>query len=320
LELPRGVLDRAEELLDSETRQMGDLIREMEDQKALIDRQVAELSTKRTELDELETTVRKQREKLERTQVNARRDEARKFAQKLEEKERILEEVLQRLKSDPSKKLVAKSWNEIKYVKRDAFAEAENVPGGRKTTGRSYGPAGGDGGGVELVPLSEMLEFPVLAKGDRLVVCKKGPLLGEEATILTFNAKKISVSARGMAVAMKPNELALPTASMIRKKEERTVEDDNRNKMSNVAAKALSEEEYSDRPQAAGLGGGSTKTDSGDGAVMRMSANTVDVLGCNFEEARRLCEDKFSGVMMNKNAVVYILHGHGEKGVLKKEC
>ena len=42
-------------------------------------------------------------------------------------------------------------------------------------------------------------------------------------------------------------------------------------------------------------------------------------LGCNFEEARRKCEDKFSRVLMSKNPVVFILHGHGTQGVLKQK-
>merc|ERR1712232_92803 len=43
LELPQNVIDRAADLLDTETRQMGDLIRELEDQKALVDHQALEL-------------------------------------------------------------------------------------------------------------------------------------------------------------------------------------------------------------------------------------------------------------------------------------
>lgn len=105
------------------------------------------------------------------------------------------EEVLQRLTSDPSKKLFAKSWNEIKYAKRDVFTKVENVLGSRKTKDRVYGLSGNVGGGVELVPLLEMLEFSVLAKGNRLVVYKKGPLLDDGAIILVFNAKNIPVSA-----------------------------------------------------------------------------------------------------------------------------
>ena len=55
----------------------------------------------------------------EKKMLTARRDEARKFAEKLEEKEQILEEVLDKLKSDPSRKLITKSWEDIRYVKRD---------------------------------------------------------------------------------------------------------------------------------------------------------------------------------------------------------
>lgn len=138
----------------------------------------------------------------------------------------------------------------------------------RKTTSRSYGPAGDNGGGVELVPLSKILELLVLTEDDHLVVYEKGPLLGKEVTVLMLNAKKISMSARGMTVAMKSNKLALPTASMKKKKKERTVEDYNWDKILNVAAKALSEEEYSDWPQAADVDRGLTKADSGDGAAM----------------------------------------------------
>merc|ERR1719437_367307 len=47
LKLPQTVLDRANELLDSETRQMGDLIRDLEEQKLLIDKQVSEIEEKK---------------------------------------------------------------------------------------------------------------------------------------------------------------------------------------------------------------------------------------------------------------------------------
>jgi len=314
LNLPRGVLDRAEELLDEDTRQMGDLIREMEDQKTLIDHQVAELTTKRLELDALERTMLKQQEKLEREQINARRNEARKFAKKLEEKEAILEEVLSRLKTDPSKRLVAKSWTEIKYVKRDALSEAENIPSVLRR--KRVADAAKASEITELIPLSELVTVPDLQKGDALVICKKGALFGTETTILTVSTKKISVSARGMAMSMKFNELALPTATSAMTRGTTSNKDSNRNKISNVAAKALSEEEYAEVRQSQQQ---QPKDAPKSGPVMRMKSNTIDVLGCTFDEARRKCEDKFSGVMMNKNAVVYILHGHGEKGVLKQK-
>lgn len=121
LELPRKVIDRALELLDSETRQMGDLIRELEDQKALVDQQAAELDEKKKEMARLEQQMKEEQIRLEKKQLIARREEARKFALKLEEKERVLEDILEKLKGDPSRRVVAKSWEDIKFVKRDAL-------------------------------------------------------------------------------------------------------------------------------------------------------------------------------------------------------
>ena len=54
-------------------------------------------------------------------------------------------------------------------------------------------------------------------------------------------------------------------------------------------------------------------------SMMRVPSNTIDVLGCNFEEAKRKCEDVFAKAMGRKNPVVYILHGHGTQGVLKRK-
>jgi len=84
LGLPQTVLDRANELLDSETRAMGDLIREMEDQKALVDQQAEQLEQKRQEMARMELKMKEETIRLEKKQLDARRQEARKFAKMLE--------------------------------------------------------------------------------------------------------------------------------------------------------------------------------------------------------------------------------------------
>merc|ERR1712176_136567 len=84
-QLPQKVLDRANSLLDQETRRMGDLIRELEDQKAVVDAKVEELAEKNLEMELLEQDMKKEREALEVKKLSARRDEAKKFAFKLEE-------------------------------------------------------------------------------------------------------------------------------------------------------------------------------------------------------------------------------------------
>jgi len=50
---------------------------------------------------------------------------------------------------------------------------------------------------------------------------------------------------------------------------------------------------------------------------MRTDSNTVDVRGCNLEEAKDKAATKFSSALMAGRPVVYILHGHGTGGVLK---
>lgn len=305
LELPQSVISRANELLDQETRQMGDLIRDLENQKALIDQQAAEITQKRREMQELEETMKKQQARLEQKQLSARRDEALKFAKILEEKERVLEEVLEKLKSDPSRKVVAKSWDDIKFVKRDALNEAENIP--------SVVAAKRQQAKVEqgLVPLAELREKPELQVGDKLMVCKKGSLFGKEATVLQLG-NRVEVQVNGMAVRLKLTELALPTANVVAPP--RPVKEGPKDR-SKVAAKLIESE-----------GRSSERTTSREDAsapstqvTIRTDGNTVDVRGCNLEEAASKCKDKFSMSIMSGRPVVYILHGHGTAGILKKK-
>ena len=49
---------------------MGDLIRDMEDQKALIDRQATELAQKQDEMEALEVEMKQQQQRLEAKQLS----------------------------------------------------------------------------------------------------------------------------------------------------------------------------------------------------------------------------------------------------------
>ena len=311
LNMPQHIIDRATDLMDSDTKQMGDLIRNMEDQKLLIDNQAAELERKKKDLETLEQDMQKQKQKLEREQLNARRNEAAKFAKKLEEKERVLEEVLQTLKSDPSKKMIARSWDEIKYVRRDALSEAENVPSVMKRKEKLAEQAAEQF--AEMVPISEMRNKPQLKGGETLLICKKGAMSGKEATVISTSGKKVNVSVMGMQMSMKLAEVSLPPKSFVAVKKNANQANKGRIGMSKMARKALEEEEADMT-----LNKGSNRpAKQSNGPVMRLSSNTVDCLGCNLEEAKRKCENKFAKVMMNKNPVVFILHGHGTSGTLK---
>lgn len=309
LQLPQSVIDRASELMDSDTKQMGDLIRNIEDQKSELDKQYLEMLRKKKEMEDLEEELKAQKRKLEREQINARRTEAAKFAKRLGEKEQILENILQTLKNDPSKKMIVKSWDEIKYVRRDAFVEAENIPSVLRLKEKEASEVLEQIG--DLVPIAEMRKKPSLEVGQRLIICKEGPLKGKHAVLVTFGGKKVDVTVQGVRLSLKLTELALPPATNKSVNEKRQ-NDEKGKSMSKMARKALEAE----NDLLVDLNKSSTDQLSSS-SVMRLSSNTVDCLGCSFEEARRKCEDMFAKVMMQKHPIVFILHGHGTKGVLK---
>lgn len=316
LQLPASVINRATELLDSETRQMGDLIRDLEDQKVLMDQQATELELKKKEIAQLEQKMKEEQIRLEKKQLVARREEAKKFAKKLEQKEQILGEILEKLKSDPSRRIVAKSWDEIKFVKRDALNEAENVPSvvAQKRKAEKAMQQVQD----ELVPIAELRDRPDLQQGDGVVVCKKGPLLGREGIIVKVLGSRVEVNVNNMNVGLKLSEVALPgrgggSSSIPSPRTMKTKV--GKKTMSRAAEKALENEKVG--------GARLPKNDSvstsnrNAGATIRTQSNTVDVRGCNLEEAKEKAQAKFSACLMSGRNVVYILHGHGTGGVLR---
>ncbi|KAL7581435.1 hypothetical protein ACA910_022016 [Epithemia clementina (nom. ined.)] len=328
LELPPSVLLRANELLDADTRQMGDLIRELEDQKALLDAQIEEMEEKRREMAKMEFEIKERQVKLEKKQLNVRREEARKFAQKLEEKEQILEDILSKLKSDPSRKIVAKSWDDIKFVKRDALNEAENVPS--VLARKKEEAAAIEEVSAELVPIADLGDDkPELQENDAVVVCKKGPLFAREGTVVKVLGNRVEVKVNNMNVSFKMTEIALPPKNGVHLEQSKQQQHGQLKGKSRAVERALEQEKQEARNSKRtddfeiGVSSFPSGTPSGPGkgdVTIRTDSNTVDVRGCNLMEAQEKVKDKCSMVLMNgrsKNPVVYILHGHGTGGVLK---
>ena len=319
LQLPQSVIDRANELLDSETRQMGDLIRELEDQKALVEDQVAELEAKKKELAQIEYKMKEEQIKLERKMLSARRDEAKKFAKKLEEKEQILEDILEKLKSDPSRKLLAKSWDDIKFVKRDALNEAENVPSVLRA--KMEAAMAQEEAQAELIPLAEMREKPDLQPGDKLLMCKPGPLFGKEALVQKCLGRRLEVTVSGMPMSVNLADVSMYTSTLIPQQTSKKSSfiGERKADLSRAAEKALMKERNAPLQgyEKAADSGSSSKT--GSTLNMRTESNTVDVRGCNLEEAKNKVKSKFSQCLMSNRKIVFILHGHGTGGVLKSK-
>lgn len=315
LELPETVIRRAYELLDSETRQMGELIRDLEDQKLLVDQKTEELQKRENEILEIMVDMKKQQQKLELTQLTARREEARKFAAKLEEKERLLDDILEKLKGGgASKKVVADSWSDIRIVKREALSEAENVPGLMSRLQEQLTDEGKD---CELLPISEMKGDTHLHVNDKVIVCKTGAFYGKEGIVKEVG-KKIQVIVGGVPVRLTTAEIAFPPLSG--KKHSNRSQDSSAGvgrTISKMAQRALDLDSSTDSPVDM-ISSSSQSSASDRGATFKMKSNTVDCIGMNFEESKRKCIDSFSKAAMQNRSVVYILHGHGT-GVLKKK-
>jgi DNA mismatch repair protein MutS2 len=318
LELPESVIRRAYELLDTETRQLGDLMRDLEDQKLLVDQKTEELQKREKEMLEMMVEMKKQQQKLEMTQLTARREEARKFAAKLEEKERLLDGILEKLKgSGATKKVVADSWSDIRIVKREALSEAENVPG---VASRLQQQLRDELDNYELIPISEMKGGVGVNIDDKVIVCKSGAFYGKEGVVKEVG-KKIQVIVGGVPVRLTTTEIALPASSG----RTHTNQSQNANAggrrgggertMSKMAQRALDLDSSADSP----VEMSSSSSQSSDrGATYKMKSNTVDCIGLNFEESKRKCIDAFSKATMQNRSIVFVLHGHGT-GVLKKK-
>merc|ERR1740124_1613543 len=313
--LPQKVLDRAYNLLDQDTRRMGDLIRDLEDQKVLVDAQVEELERKKREMERLEQHMKKQREKLEVKQLSARRDEAKKFAKKPEEKEKVLEDILDKLKKDPSRRLVAKSWENIKFTKRDALNEAENVPSVMKSNAAKTSAQ--EELYAELIPIAEMQEKPIIQHGDKLQLCLKGPVFGKEVEVVQLSRNKLKVRNGAMLMQVRMTEVALPNSKVQEKYPKSNGNNDFRSRNARFAERALLEERRNKN-----VGTESKETVAVDrkkknDITMRTSSNTVDVRGCNLEDAKLKIVSKFDIAIRSNRFVIFILHGYGERGTLR---
>jgi len=236
----------------------------------------------------------------------------------------VLENVLEKLKSDPSRRVVAKSWDEIRFVKRDALNEAENVPS--VLAKKQKAAAAIDEVSAELVPIAELREKPELKIGDQLVVCKQGPLFAREAIVTKTMGNRVEVKVNNMTVVLKLSQVAMSTG---RNYELPTVNvggdlrgaGGKKGVLRNVTRSKAADRAIAAEGQAKSTfaNGDGIEKRSSSGVAMRTQSNTVDVRGLNLSEAQAKVRDKISSSLMIGRPVVYILHGHGTGGVLKSK-
>ena len=219
----------------------------------------------------------------------------------MEEKEKILEGILEDMKeaTEGGKKngvkVVGKTWRELRVMKRGVGNEARGVVG-------KGAVENGDAKGVE--PLTAKDEVKV---GDLLVVVANSPFRGKTGTVVKDGGKMIELGFGGMTSRFKRGDLGRSGG----------VETGGGTSLNKGKKKGISKRVEEDlRSHEMDRVSGRKK---GDGRMMRMDSNTIDVRGNDMDDALLMIRDFFASNIRAGKGTVYVLHGHGTGGVLKKK-
>ncbi|GMI15294.1 hypothetical protein TrVE_jg10007 [Triparma verrucosa] len=300
--LPPKILERANSLLSEETRTLSDLVRSLEEEKAAATALRTDLSTSLEETTKLKSSLATQQAQLETIKTSVRKSEARKFAKTLEEKEAVLENLLIEMQeksasNQNSVKVVGKTWDNLKLLKRDVINSASpNNNNNNNPEATSGSP-----------PLSASDKITV---GQSLLVTKQAsPFYGKLGTVIGLSGvKNVELSIGSLSSRFKRNELSLPDASA-----DTNVSGSASSSSPKISKRVLAEEEAERSSQRT-----QTRKKKG-GKMMRMDGNTVDCLGMDAEDALLNIRGFFSRMVGSGRNCVYVLHGHGSGGVLKNK-
>jgi DNA mismatch repair protein MutS2 len=300
LDLPPDVVSRAKNLLDEGTRQVGELVKKLEQEKAEVESLQDALRGKTEELD-------LQKKELQLQLVRARREAAAEYAAKLEEREAALQSVFERIKQDPSLSVVGAGLHDIRALKYQVEGEVEEPDPDEESD----------------VPIP-LTANDKLAVGDNVMVLTRGIMQNEIGTVTKIlkRGASVEVSFGGVAsTTFGVGELALPSKDRIESaKKAHSQAKRTRGKTSKRVAQYLAE---ADGPSRKGKGRKNDFAQAGAGSsggktvYIRGAGNTLDLRGKNLNEAQGMCTQFFSRLIMEGRDVGFLLHGHGT-GALKR--
>ena len=313
--LPNDLLNRAYELLDSDTKTRLEYLQTLENQKQDYEERLQEMQKKQEQIDNLQTQLQKQKDEFEQDYNTLQSKKLQEFIESLQDKENKLSNILSNMQKDSNKKAIAKSWEDIKILKKDLISETlekeeQQTNYNTKDSITSY------------IPISDINPKPILNVGDVVYIYKPNSSFHDKpAKIHTIanNGKFMEVFIDGapIPIRMKMSELMLPKNidHLPKIKEFKKV---NKKLSSKIGRRALYELENQSSS-------GATKNNSilqdskitSSNVAMRTSSNTIDVRGKNLSEAQRSIEDFFSTSIFGRRYVVFILHGYGSGGVLR---
>ena len=306
--LGERVVRRAEDLMGVEGRRIGEVLEELEKERIKAVEGGNELRDKVREAEKEKERLGAERAELARVKRNAREKVAKEFRRELEEKEKILEGIMEDMKkmTEGGKrngvKVVGNTWRELRVMKRDVGPERGVVGAG---VGRAVGET------REVQPLKDTEE---VSMGEALFALK-GAFAGRTGTVVKDNGKNVELQFGGISTRMSKGQLGRAESGG-----GEGGGDDGGTRVKEGRKQGISKRVEEDLRSAGDSGlldmrSGKRK----DGTMMRMDSNTCDVRGLDVEDGIQKCRDMFSTQMRAGRGTVFILHGHGSKGVLKRK-
>jgi hypothetical protein len=196
-------------------------------------------------------------------------------------------------------KVVGNTWRELRVMKRDAGPD-------RGIVGVGASKPGSPRGDVEPLKDAEDVEA-----GEQLLALK-GAFAGRTGTVVKDNGKNVELQFGGINTRLKKGQLGREAASGGREGGDSGPPKGRRQGISKRVEEDL---------RSAGDSGllDSRSGKRKDGTMMRMDSNTCDIRGLDLEDGLQKCRDMFSTQMRAGRGTVFILHGQGTKGVLKRK-
>ncbi|KAG5180049.1 muts protein-like protein 1B muts-like ATPase [Tribonema minus] len=219
LQLPAPVLERAKSLLDEGTRQVSDLIRELEQERENLRLREVEMNDVRAQLKAREDALEEAKREVERKKADARREAAEEYAIELEAREAKLKEVFEKLKEDPSLSIIGSSIGSLRAIKAVAEEEArgETIKAAAEEEAQAEVYIREKVDDLGLTPLTPDHE---LSLNEKVVVCARGIMYGREGTVVRVHKKSgVDVNVGGRAtIKYQLHELSLPPTAGFRRR------------------------------------------------------------------------------------------------------
>ena len=125
LEMPADILARAREVMETTTREMTELMEELEVARAEADERARELAQAKQEMQAQTHRLRVREEKLEERRRTLKEEVARRFKEQLREREEQVKALIAALQHNPDLRLAGRTLKQLRAVKGDVQDEIE---------------------------------------------------------------------------------------------------------------------------------------------------------------------------------------------------